>query len=159
VPVRGAIVGPECLASVLEKVPDTLSVPSPVSPFGDWLARAGFGLVVALTLLPWSRFGQGSRILGAWAPNWSLLAAVAALVGLGLTLFVPRRPVDPRLAATGYAILAVSVALGALLHVYRPPLLSEASAAALVALVGAGLALLGAVLKARAVYSAGRLHS
>jgi hypothetical protein len=159
VPVRGAIVGPECLAAVLEKVPDTARVPPQISPIGDWLARAGFGLVVALTVLPWSRFGQGSRILGAWATNWSLLAALAAIAGLGLALFVRYRPVDPRLAATAYGILAVFVALGALLHLYRPPLLSEASAAAVVALLGAGLALLGAVLKARALLSAGRLHS
>jgi hypothetical protein len=158
VPVRGTIVGPECLAVVLEKVPDTVRVPPPISPLGDWLARAGFGLVLALTVLPWSKFGQGSRILGAWAPNWSVLAAVAALAGLGLALSVRYRPVDPRLAGTAYVILGLLVALGALLHLYRPPLLSEASAAALFALPGAALALLGGVLKARAVLSAGRLH-
>jgi hypothetical protein len=158
VPVRGTIVGPECLAAVLESPPDSLRVPPPVSPVGDWLARAGFGLVVALSLLPWSRFGEGSRILGAWAVNWSLLAAVGAIGGLGLASFARYRPVDPRLTASAYAILALSVALGALLHLFRPPLLSEASASPGLALVGSALALLGAVLKARALLTAGRLH-
>jgi hypothetical protein len=158
VPIRGTIVGPECLAAVLESPPDSLRVPPPISPVGDLLARAGFGLVVALSLLPWSRFGEGSRILGAWAMNWSLLAAVGAVGGLGLASFPRFRPVDPRLTSSAYAILALSVALGALLHLFRPPLLSEASASPVLALVGAALALLGAGLKARALRAAGRLH-
>jgi hypothetical protein len=158
VPVRGTIVGPECLAAVLDRAPDPLPVPPPISPMGDWLARVGFGLVVALSILPWSRVGEGARVLGAWAVNWSLLAAVGALAGLAVTLFARYRSVDPRLTASAYAILAMSVALGALLHVVRPPLLSEASVWPVFALVGAAVALLGGVLKARALRAAGRLN-
>lgn len=158
VPVRGTIVGSECLAAVLDSAPDSLSVPPPISPLGDWLARAGFGLAVALSVLPWSRVGEGSRIFGAWAVNWSILAAVGALAGLAVALFARYRSVDPRLTTTSYAILAMSVALGSLLRLIRPPLLSEASVAPVLALIGAALALLGAILKARALRSAGRLN-
>jgi len=158
VPVRGTIVGPECLAAVLDRAPDPLPVPPPISPMGDWLARVGFGLVVALSILPWSRVGEGARVLGAWGVNWSLLAAVGALAGLAVALFARYRSVDPRLTTSAYAILAMSVALGALLHLFRPPLLSEASVSPVFALVGAAVALLGAVMKARALRAAGRLN-
>jgi hypothetical protein len=158
VPVRGTIVGPECLAAVLDRAPDPLLVPPPISPLGDWLAQAGFGVVLALSLLPWSRVGEGARVLGAWAVNWSLLAAVGALAGLAVALFARHRSVDPRLTASAYAILAMTVALGALLHVVRPPLLAEASVLPVFALVGSAAALLGAVLKARALVAAGRLN-
>lgn len=153
VPVRGALIGPECLSTILD--PGSLPPPPPASSRAAWLATAGFGLVVALTVLPWSRFGEGSRILGAWATNWALLSAAAGLAGFAFALFARYRRVDARVETAAYAGLAVGVAGGALLHVVHPPLLSEASAAPLVALLGAAVALLGAVVKARAL-AAGR---
>lgn len=153
VPVRGALIGQECLSTILD--PSSLPPPAPASSRANWLATSGFGLVVALTVLPWSRFGEGSRILGAWATSWALLSAAAGLAGLAFALLARYRRVDARVEAAVYAGLALAVAGGGLLHVFHPPLLSEASAAPLAALLGAALALLGAVVKARAL-AAGR---
>jgi hypothetical protein len=158
VPVRGTMIGPECLATVLERVPPPVRAPAPVSR-GDWLAGVGFGLVLAFTLLPWSKVGEGSRVFGGWASNWSLLAAAAGLGGLVFALLLRYRPLDPRIVAAAYAVLAALVVAGAMLHIWRPPLLSEASAAPLLAVAGATLSLTGAAVKGRALGAAPRLHS
>jgi hypothetical protein len=158
VPVRGDVIGPECLTSVLEEVPPPASVPAPLPPHGDWLTRAGFGLVVILSVFPWSRFGEGSRFLGAWTLHWSLLAALAGAAGLGVAFLVRRRPLDARVEIAAIALLATLVAVGALLHHFHPPLLSVPSASPLLAVAGAGLALLGAAFKVKALVEARRPH-
>jgi hypothetical protein len=151
VPVRGTTIGPECLATVLEEPPPSVQVPAPLPPRGEWPAIAGFGLVVALGILPWSKVGEGSRLFGAWAPNWSLLAASAGLAGLAIALLARYRPMDQRLETAAYAVLGALVAVGSVLHLANPPFLSEASASPLLALAGAALALFGAGLKATRV--------
>jgi hypothetical protein len=159
VPVRGTIVGRECLASVLEDAPPTDDVPSPIRPRGGKLALAGFGLAVAVSLLPWSRFGDSSRYLGAWTPHWSLIAAIAAVCGLAFAVFVTYRPRDPRIEATVYGLLGLLIAVAAFIQHRHPPILSEATYWPWVAVLGGILAVAGAVLKTTAVLEVGRANS
>jgi hypothetical protein len=89
VPVRGVAIGAECLAVALG--PD---VPEPAPPgrapgeLARLGTRAAFGVAVIATALPWSRFGAGSGPFGAWSdsPRWSMVVAVAAVVGLLVTV-------------------------------------------------------------------------
>ena len=159
VPVRGTMVGRECLAAVLHDVPIPDRVPSPIRPRGGALALAGFALVVVVSLLPWSRFGDSSRYLGAWTPHWSMIAALAGVVGFGFALVVRYRPQDPRLEAGVYGALGLLVAVAAALQHRHPPILSEATYWPWVAILGGLLALLGATLKMAAILAASRSNS
>src|SRR5439155_12398399 len=71
VPVRGAPVGPECLPKVLDDAQPGPPPTAPVLPRSDVLAIGGFALVLVMSILPWSRFGDQSRLFGAWTPHWS----------------------------------------------------------------------------------------
>ena len=153
VPVRGRLIGPECLSTILEDVPPRQPLPRSLQPTGDRLALAGFGLVVVLSFVPWSRFGDSSRFFGAWTLHWSLLAAIAGIGGLAAAVVGRYRPIDPRLETAAYSVFAVVVAAAALLHYRHPPLLSDSTIWALVAVVGAALALVGAGLKLFALLS------
>ena len=148
VPVRGSLLGSECLASVLEDSPPPHRVDSRESPLGSWLAAAGFGLVLLLSVLPWSRYGNSSGIFGAWRPHWSLVAVLAAVGGV-LTALWLRRLVDRSVEIAMYAGFALLVAIGAMLHAAHPPLLSKAALPPWLSLIGAALALAGAYAKAR----------
>ena len=142
--VRGTLVGAECLPAVLGDAPAVDPGPVPVPPRGRLLALAGFGLAVAASIFPWSRF-DGNGLFGAWAPHWSLLAAVAAATGLIFTLAGFVRPLDRRVEAAGYAGLAAALIVASLLHRQHPPPLTEAAPAVWLALAGGALALIGAV--------------
>ena len=79
-PVRGGLVGPECLATVLDEAPPPSLRERPLHPgIGGRLAILGFALVVLLTLFPWShgRSSGSSGYLAAWTLHWSLIAALA----------------------------------------------------------------------------------
>jgi hypothetical protein len=87
---------------------------------------AGVALLVALvaTLLPWSRFGVGSDMFGAWGlePRWSLLAAVAS--GVGVLVWVARGRLgngDRPWFDAALAVLGALTFVGALLAISRPP--------------------------------------
>lgn len=149
IPVRGALVGGECLSVVLEEVAEPVAAPAPIGPRGEALTLTGFGLVVAVSVLPWSRYGDASGFLQAWTPHWSLLAAAAALAGLVVTIAWHRRPRDPRLEAAAIAGLALLVVMGAGLHALRPPsAFSRVWAYAWIApMAGAALALIGAAMR------------
>lgn len=150
------VVGAECLPAVLEDV----EVPPPASlrvdPRADIVAAVGFGLVLLLSVFPWSRFGDVSGNLEAWSMHWSLLALGAA--GAGLLVAVFRRLRPPRLwqVAAVYALLALVTGLGAVLHAVRPPPLSAASTAPVLAVAGAAIALVGAGLRWREALKAAR---
>ena len=148
VPVRGRVIGPECLGSVLENAPPPSPPPLAVERRGDWLAIAGFGLVTVLSIFPWSRFGDSSHLFGAWSLHWSLVATVAAVVGLGFGLFVRRRPTDALTEACVYGGLGLIVAGAALLHHHHPPPLAAGSDVPWLAVAGGALALVGAGWKA-----------
>jgi hypothetical protein len=145
--VRGALVGSECLPEVLEDPPPPDSQPRPAPNRGDWLAFAGFGFVVVLSVFPWSRFNH-SGFFAAWGWRWSLAAVVAAVVGFSTTLVARRRRTDPRLVAAILALLALIVGGAAFLAHRHPPPLAEASSATWIAIIGAALALIGALRKA-----------
>jgi hypothetical protein len=157
VPVRGRLIGPECLASILEDVPEPVRVPVPVPPRGEWLALAGFALALVVTIFPWSRFGGSRAFLGAWTLHWSLAAAIAALAGVAFALRARVRPVDPWVGIGIYGVLAAAVGLAAAVHYRSPPLLSESTKAPLVAVLGAAVALLGAARKALTLLRVRRL--
>jgi hypothetical protein len=116
---------------------------------GGPLAILGFGLVVLLSLFPWShgRSSGSSGYLAAWTLHWSLPAALAGSTGFVLAILVWRRPWDPRLEVPVLAGLAVIVGLASELHHRHPPLLSVSSWAPVLAVGAAGIALIGALLK------------
>jgi drug/metabolite transporter (DMT)-like permease len=128
-----------------------VGIPSPVRPVGGRLALAGFAVVVVVSVLPWSRFGDSSRYFGAWTPHWSVIAALAGVIGLAFSLFVRRRPLDPRVEAAVYAFLGTVIVVAAVIQHRRPPILSEATFWPWVAVLGGSLAVLGAIRKTKAV--------
>jgi hypothetical protein len=142
VPVRGAAFGAECLARVLG---DEEPVPTPASPSRSVLDR-GIGLTLAVasivTLMPWTRFGTGSRWLrGGWAldQRWSMLAAGASVLGLAIWFLAGRRHAGVgRLGALAAGTL---VALGSTLAILNPPPFTKPAIAPWISLV-AGVACL-----------------
>ena len=156
VPVRGRVIGPECLASVVEDAPPLPAIPSVPLRRGDGLAIAGFALVTALSIFPWSRFGESSNLWGAWRLAWSLPAVLAGVLGLMFALAVWQRPIDQIVETVVYAALALVVAVTALLHHHHPPPLTVGSAVPWLAVLGAILALAGALVKGTALLRAGR---
>jgi len=111
----------------------------------------GFGLVVGLSVLPWTKFGDSSGLLRAWTLHWSLLAVVAAVVGLGAAVATWRRPRDPRVEAASQVGLALVVGIAAFLHYQRPPPLSAPSLMPVLAMLAAGLAATSGIIKAGAM--------
>jgi hypothetical protein len=107
----------------------------------------GFALVLAASLLPWTRFA-GPRPLGAWRWGWALLAPLASLGGLAAVILWRRWPLDPRFQSTALVFLAVLAGGGALAYRLHPPLLAGSSIAPLLAMAGALVALAGGLWKA-----------
>lgn len=152
IPVRGKLVCHDDLPTVLEDAPPAVA-PSPPLPRpggGDAVVIAGFGLVVMLSIFPWTRFGDRSGYFEAWLPHWSLIAVAGALLGIALAVRALLRPVDPRLVAGSYSVLAVIVGAATVLHRHHPPgaPLATAAVASRLALLGAAVALVGGLWKA-----------
>jgi hypothetical protein len=151
IPVRGGTLGAECLSSALgpHAVP---AEAAPLEPGGTarTLARIAFAVAVLSTILPWSRFGAGAEPFGAWSrsPKWSLVAAIAAVVGLSLSVarrFAPNPgPAWDLLLAVAGAVVVSASALALL----RPPEFTSPWVGPWAALV-AGLIAAGASLSAR----------
>jgi hypothetical protein len=150
-PVRGSVVGPECLTTVLVDAPEPELPEPPAPPSGDGLAAIGFAAGLLLSVLPWTRFGESSGPFGAWAPHWSLVAAGAALVGLVLTIAFRRRHRGSRLEGLAYLVLAVAMGTSAYLHHRRPPPLSESTIVPWFVIVSALVVAAGVARKARRV--------
>lgn len=96
------------------------------------------------TLLPWTRFSTGSGFAGAWTfdVRWSMLAACAAVIGLGVWLAFGRHPSVTRTAAT---IAGTAVVAGSLLAALNPPPFTKPALAPWIALIaGCGAAIVGA---------------
>jgi CHASE2 domain-containing sensor protein len=108
-------------------------------------------MVVALSILPWAKFGDTSGLFEAWTPHWSMLAVGAALVGLVAAIATWRRPRDPRLEVALQLGLAVVVGVAAFLHYRRPPPLSASSPTPIVAMLAAGLPAVSGVVKGIAI--------
>jgi hypothetical protein len=91
------------------------------------LTVIAFGFAVLATVVPWSRFGPGSDTFGAWSRSarWSVVAALAAVVGLVLALAQHRgRSRTARRDATVTA-LAVTVVIASSLSLLFPPAFSR----------------------------------
>jgi hypothetical protein len=152
VPVRGRVLGSECLSEILgDDVPAT-APPRPWRRLRSPIDRViGASLVVAAvaTLFPWTRFSTGSGFAGAWAfdVRWSMLPACAAVIGVGIWIGFGRRPKVVRTAAI---VAGTVVAVGSLLAALNPPPFTKPAIAPWIALVaGAGAALLGAFARSR----------
>ena len=145
VPVRGRVIGPECLSKVLVDAPPLPHVQDPIPPGGGRLALIGFGIVMITSVFPWSRLGDSSGYFGAWAPHWSLVAIGAALLGLLMILVDRFRPGDPRVGTAALFLLAVVAGTAAFLHHRHPPLLAEPTIWPWFAVAGAVVAILGAI--------------
>ncbi|MGZ8636328.1 MAG: hypothetical protein ACXWX2_05070 [Actinomycetota bacterium] len=147
IPVRGRVLGAECLSTVLG--PET-HMPEIVEREPDRALRAlawgGHALALAATFLPWSRFGPGSEPFGAWSGDggWSMLAVAAAVAGtlLPLVRWVARG--DQRPWDVVSVVAGALVAGGSLLAIARPPAFTSPWLGPWVALV-AGLAAAGAL--------------
>jgi len=149
-PVRGRLIGPECLSTVLVEPPPDRPIPAPIPRGGDLVAAAGFALALLSSILPWSR-GLVSGPFSAWTWHWSLIACLLAAAGTSVSLLAWRRPRRPTLETAVEVGLAVGTGTFALLHTAFPPSLSEPTAAPALAFLGAAVALGGAVAKAMAL--------
>ena len=151
VPVRGRVLGPECLREALgDEAPPEPTPKRDRRPTAEVIAGAAFCAAVVVTLFPWTRFATGSGFAGAWASDrrWSMLAATAAVGGL-VSWTSGRR--WPRLASQAQIILGVLGVLGAVgagMALAHPPPFKHASlfpaVAAVLLLAGAVAAFLGA---------------
>lgn len=124
VPVRARVLGVECLPEPLGQPGPTPGRIGPLLTWPNLIAGASFGLALLATALPWSRFGVGSGMFGAWGRTliWSLLAAVGALAGV--TVWVARqllRDADRRGFDVALATLGGIVALASALAIWHPP--------------------------------------
>lgn len=152
-PVRGRLIGAECISAILEDVPRVERLPPPIPRRGDLLAGIGFLLALLVSALPWSR-GEFSGLFGAWSVNWSGLAVLASAAGVVVATLAWFRRWRPAWSAGLYAALAVGVGGGAILHVVTPPLLSDPSPVPALAVIGAAVALAGGLLKSTDVMRA-----
>jgi hypothetical protein len=147
VPVRGRVVGVECVVSVLGEHPQ--AVVGRGWSRSELAAGSGLGLVAIASVLPWTRFGVGSAFLGGWdaMPSWSLLASVAGVATFAVWWVVGRRRRrgGDLVAMTGGAVAAAAALLGFI----HPPPFTKPWIGPVVALVGGVIAAGGAALDAR----------
>ena len=153
-PVRGQVYGAECLSEVLGSEapaePQQGARDADASP--RTVARMAFAAAVVATVLPWSRFGPGSEAFGAWGQTarWSIVAGVAAIAGLVLTLAQRR----PRLRTPRWETLAATsgamVVLAAVFALLFPPAFSHPWLGPWVAVAAGTVACGASVVAARA---------
>jgi hypothetical protein len=127
VPVRGEVLGPECIGEVLGS--DTARPPADALDPGPLGLIGGFGLLfaAAATCIPWTWFGTGATLFGAWSLDrrWSMLAAVASV--LGLVVWFVTRLRRAEFADVVAMVAGCVVAVAAVLAVLNPPPLTHAS--------------------------------
>jgi membrane associated rhomboid family serine protease len=145
VPVRGVAYGPECLGRALGEEPREES--ERPRPSGPILLVAAFVVALASTVLPWTSFGEGSGIFGAWSlsPRWALVSAIGSVGGVLVALVRLRRSGPQRHLDVALAVLAGAVALGAVLEWFRPPFPSRPSVVPWLAALAGAFALVAAV--------------
>lgn len=143
-PVRGKTYGAECLVSVLgpEAAAGAQTPLRAPDARARSVARIAFALATLATMLPWSRFGPGSEAFGAWSRSgrWSVLAGLAAVLGLALSL--AQR--SARLRTPGWdvavAMTGAVVVIGSILSVAFPAAFSRPWLGPWVAAVAGALA-------------------
>lgn len=148
VPVRGTVLGPECLppeVAAEARADDAVRTPMP-----GWWRTTGAALLVLLvsTGFPWTRFGTASGWFGAWGTpmRWSTVTAIAGSLAL-LVWLARRRPGRMTILVAG--TLSIVAATGAQLAIINPPPFTRASAAPWVALVAGVAAAVAALVTAR----------
>lgn len=126
VPVRGRVVGPECLAAELGD-PALTVPPEPAEPASVWAAVAGAVLALIGTAGPWTRTGAGDRLFGAWVPSvrWSMVAAVASVALLPAAWWL--RGHGARRPTVTATLLAIAVLVASALAIAFPPTFQAAS--------------------------------
>lgn len=139
VPVRGAVLGAECLPA--DVAAEALTEPARREPMSRRWAVTGAALAVLVgsSALPWTHFGVGSGSFGAWGlpQRWSLVAVVAG--ALAVVLWVARRH-PGRGASGGVVLLSVVAGAGAELAILNPPPFTSATFAPWVAVASAAIA-------------------
>lgn len=142
VPVRGGIVGVECLAAVVGE--RSVADPGRTWTAAELASGVGLALAAIASILPWTRFGVGSGLFGGWdaVPSWSLLASVAGVLGTAIWWAVLRRGQRGAAlaAAAGGAVAAIAASLAAV----HPPPFTKPSIGPALAVVG-GLIAVGGV--------------
>lgn len=153
VPVRGRVLGPECLSGILGHDPPAPAPPPwrrrPIRSPVERVVSALLAAVVVTTLFPWTRFSSGSGFAGAWAidARWSMVAAVGSVLSLASWLALRRRPGAARTASI---VGGVTVAAGSLLAILNPPPFTKPAFAPWLALAsGLATVLAGALARAR----------
>ena len=145
VPVRGRVLGPECLAVELGD-PALVVPPEPVASFtGSWATVAGAILAVVATIGPWTRTGAGDRLLGAWVPSirWSMAAAVASVVLLPLAWWFRTR--GSRSGGMLVALVGLVVVSASALAIAFPPTFQVASWGPWLGAAGGAISVAGAI--------------
>jgi B-box zinc finger protein len=149
VPVRGEVLGPECIGEVLGG--DAVRPPPDALDPGRLGLLGGFGLLIAAaaTCIPWTWFGSGATVFGAWSLDrrWSMLAAVLSVLGLVVWFGSRLRGAE---FADGVALVAGSVvAVAAVLAVLNPPPLTHASMGPWLTIVGGVVSAVAGVIDLR----------
>lgn len=145
VPVRGRVLGPECLATELGD-PAITTPPEPDRAVaGSWVAVVGAALALLATVGPWTRTGAGDRLFGAWVPSirWSMVAVVAAAALLPAAWWFRSHP-----ARAGSILVIVggtAIAVASALAIAFPPTFQAASWGPWVAALGGTIAVAGAI--------------
>jgi hypothetical protein len=125
VPVRGRVLGVECLEEALGPGLPTDVLPTTERWTLPWrIVGLAFAVAGGATLLPWTRFGEGSHPFGAWGgtAQWSVLAAIAAALGLAVWLAMRGLRIRPHPPwAIVESVLGAAVTVGATLATLRPP--------------------------------------
>jgi hypothetical protein len=145
VPVRGRVIGPECLAAELDD-PALTAPPDPEPAIaGSWAAVAGAVLAVVATIGPWTRTGAGDRLLGAWVPSvrWSMVAAVAAVALLGAGWWFRAR--GSQVGAVILILGGTTVATASILAIVFPPTFQAASWGPWLGVIGGAIAVGGTI--------------
>lgn len=145
VPVRGRVIGPECLAAELGD-PGLAAPPEEVTAVPrSRAAVVGAVVAVVATIGPWTRTGAGDRVLGAWVPSirWSMIAALAAVALLVVAWWFRAR--GTRTLATLVIVGGAAVASGSVLAIAFPPTFQEASWGPWLGAVGGAVAAVGAI--------------
>ncbi len=145
VPVRGRVIGPECLAAELGDPQLTIPLGTVTAAPRPMVAVAGAVVAAVATIGPWTRTGAGDRVLGAWVPSfrWSMIAALAAVALLVLAWWYRAR--GTRTLATLVIVGGAAVASGSTLAIAFPPTFQEASWGPWLGAIGGVVAATGAI--------------
>jgi len=122
VPVRGSLLGAECLPERIGGEPAPPPAPEPAWPSA--LIVACLALCLLGTALPWSRAGPDAGAFGAWGgpPRWATLTTLAAVAGVVVWLVARfTRLLPERTADRALAVLGGLAAVGAALAIWHPP--------------------------------------